>query len=88
MGGGTGTRGILSGGSIGTHLQMGIGDGVIPSILNQKIYDDICIITDDEAIDTARALASQEGIMCEFPAAQMWRRLLGWPKCLGRERLW
>ena len=55
---------ILSGGSIGTHLQMGIGDGVIPSILNQKIYDDICIITDDEAIRTAKELAFREGIMC------------------------
>lgn len=55
---------ILSGGSIGTHLQMGIGDGVIPSILNQKIYDDICIITDEEAIQTAKDLASKEGIMC------------------------
>ena len=55
---------ILSGGSIGTHIQMGIGDGVIPGILNRSIYDDICIITDDEAIETARALASKEGIMC------------------------
>lgn len=36
---------ILSGGSIGTHLQMGIGDGVIPRILNQRIYDDIYIVT-------------------------------------------
>lgn len=55
---------ILSGGSIGTHLQMGIGDGVIPSILNQEIYDHICIITDEEAIETAKHLASMEGIMC------------------------
>lgn len=55
---------ILSGGSIGTHLQMGIGDGVIPEILNQNIYEDICIITDDEAIQTARELAYKEGIMC------------------------
>lgn len=55
---------ILSGGSIGTHLQMGIGDGVIPAILNRKIYDDICIITDEEAIQTSRNLASMEGIMC------------------------
>ena len=55
---------ILSGGSIGTHLQMGIGDGVIPEILNQQIYDDICIITDEEAIQTAKDLASKEGIMC------------------------
>lgn len=55
---------ILSGGSIGTHLQMGIGDGIIPEILNKNIYNDICIVRDDEAIGTAKALASQEGIMC------------------------
>ena len=55
---------ILSGGSIGTHLQMGIGDGLIPEILNTRIYDDICIVTDDEAIQTSRDLASKEGIMC------------------------
>ncbi len=55
---------ILSGGSIGTHLQMGIGDGIIPEILNKNIYNDICIVRDDEAISTAKALASKEGIMC------------------------
>ena len=55
---------ILSGGAIGTHLQMGIGDGVIPAILNQEIYDDVCIIDDDEALATARDLAKKEGIMC------------------------
>ncbi len=55
---------ILSGGSIGTHLQMGIGDGVIPRILNQNIYNDICVIKDEEAIETAKRLASEEGIMC------------------------
>ena len=55
---------ILSGGSIGTHLQMGIGDGVIPAILNREIYDDICIIKDEEAIHISKELASKEGIMC------------------------
>ena len=55
---------ILSGGSIGTHLQMGIGDGLIPPILNQNIIDDICIINDDEAIQTAKDLALKEGILC------------------------
>ncbi len=55
---------ILSGGLIGTHIQMGIGDGIIPEILNCDIYDDICIVTDDEAIHTAKELASKEGIMC------------------------
>ena len=74
---------ILSGGSIGTHLQMGIGDGVIPSILNQKIYDDICIITDDEAIDTARVLASQEGIMCGISSGTNVAAALRLAKVLG-----
>ncbi len=55
---------ILSGGNVGTHVQMGIGDGVIPAILNQKIYDDITIVTDEEALETARQLACKEGLMC------------------------
>ena len=55
---------ILAGGNIGTHLQMGIGDGVIPDILNQNIYDDIYIVTDEEALQTAKDLAKLEGIMC------------------------
>lgn len=55
---------ILSGGSIGSHLQMGIGDGVIPDILNLDIYQDIYIVKDEEALKTARDLASKEGLMC------------------------
>lgn len=55
---------ILSGGSIGTHVQMGIGDGVIPAILNREIYDDVCIIKDEEAVKISKELASREGIMC------------------------
>lgn len=55
---------ILSGGSIGTHIQMGIGDGIIPEILNQNIYDDVCIIEDEEALQTAKDLATKEGLMC------------------------
>ena len=55
---------ILSGGSIGTHIQMGIGDGHIPDILNTSIYNDFCIIKDEEALQTARDLAAKEGIMC------------------------
>ena len=55
---------ILAGGTIGTHLQMGIGDGIIPSILNREIYDEICIVSDDEAIQTSKRLASEEGLIC------------------------
>ena len=55
---------ILSGGSIGTHIQMGIGDGIIPAILNQNIFDDICIVEDEEALQASKDLAAKEGIMC------------------------
>lgn len=55
---------ILAGGNIGTHLQMGIGDGLIPGNLNMKIYDDIYVVSDEEAIQTAKDLARLEGIMC------------------------
>lgn len=55
---------ILAGGTIGTHLQMGIGDGLIPEILNRDIYDHIYIVSDDEALNTARDLARKEGLMC------------------------
>lgn len=55
---------ILSGGSIGTHLQMGIGDGLIPKNLNTQIYEHIDIVTDEEAIETSRCLIREEGILC------------------------
>lgn len=55
---------ILSGGSIGTHLQMGIGDGLIPENLNMDIYEDICIVTDEEALDVSKRLAREEGLLC------------------------
>ena len=55
---------ILAGGTIGTHLQMGIGDGLIPDNLNQEIYDSLYIVTDAEAITTAKNLARLEGLMC------------------------
>ena len=55
---------ILAGGTVGTHLQMGIGDGLIPDNLNQDIYDSLYIVTDEEAITTAKDLACLEGLMC------------------------
>ncbi len=55
---------ILAGGTVGTHLQMGIGDGLIPDILNQNIYEDIYIVSDEEALQTAKDLAAKEGLMC------------------------
>ena len=55
---------ILSGGMVGTHLQMGIGDGIIPEILDQGLIDRIVTVTDPEAISMSRRLAREEGLMC------------------------
>ena len=55
---------ILAGGTIGTHVQMGIGDGIIPAILNREIYDGIYVVSDGEALETSKRLAREEGLMC------------------------
>ncbi len=75
---------ILAGGNIGTHLQMGIGDGLIPDNLNQKIYDDIYIVTDEEAIQTAKDLASKEGLMCGISSGTNVAAALKLAKKLGK----
>lgn len=75
---------ILSGGSIGTHLQMGIGDGLIPAILNQQIYDDVCIITDGEALSTSKRLATEEGILCGISSGTNVAAALKLAKKLGK----
>lgn len=75
---------ILAGGAIGTHLQMGIGDGLIPKILNQNIYEDICIITDEEAIRTAKELARKEGLMCGISSGTNVAAALKLAKVLGK----
>lgn len=75
---------ILSGGNIGTHLQMGIGDGLIPNILDTNIYDNISIVTDDEAINTTKDLASQEGILCGISSGTNVAVALKMAKKLGK----
>lgn len=75
---------ILSGGAIGTHLQMGIGDGIIPPILNTDIYDEICIIDDEEAIRVSKELASKEGIMCGISSGTNVAAAIKLAKVLGK----
>lgn len=55
---------ILSGGTVGTHIQMGIGDGLIPENLNQEIYSNITIVSDEEALEMSKRLAREEGLLC------------------------
>lgn len=75
---------ILAGGTIGTHLQMGIGDGLIPKNLNQKIYSDIYVVTDEEAIQTAKDLAAKEGLMCGISSGTNVAAALQLAKKLGK----
>ena len=75
---------ILAGGTIGTHLQMGIGDGLIPGILNQQIYDEICVISDEEALQTAKDLARYEGLMCGISSGTNVCAALKLAKALGK----
>ena len=55
---------VLSGGSSGAHKIQGIGAGFIPDVLNMDIIDEIVPVTNDQALETARALAKEEGILC------------------------
>ena len=75
---------ILAGGTIGTHLQMGIGDGIIPDILNRDIYDDIYIVKDEEALNTAKRLAREEGLMCGISSGTNVAAALKLAKKLGK----
>ena len=75
---------ILAGGTVGTHLQMGIGDGVIPPILNKDIYDEIYVVTDEEAIQTAKDLARLEGLMCGISSGTNVAAALKLAKKLGK----
>ena len=55
---------LLSGGAIGTHVQMGIGDGILPAIMDTSFIDGIVVVTDEEALACARRLAREEGLFC------------------------
>lgn len=75
---------ILAGGNIGTHLQMGIGDGLIPDNLNMDIYSNIFIVTDEQALQSAKDLASKEGIMCGISSGTNVYAAIKLAKKLGR----
>ena len=75
---------ILSGGSIGSHVQMGIGDGLIPPILDQDIFSRIEIVTDEEALQTTRDLTRKEGILCGISSGTNVCAALRMAKLLGK----
>ena len=63
---------------------MGIGDGVIPKNLNQKIYSEICIVTDDEAVEMSKKLAKYEGLLCGISSGSNVVAALKLAKKLGK----
>lgn len=75
---------ILAGGTVGNHIQMGIGDGLIPGVLNQHIYEEIVIISDEEALQTAKDLARLEGLMCGISSGTNVAAALKMAKKLGK----
>ena len=77
---------ILAGGTVGNHIQMGIGDGVIPAVLNQQIYEEIAIISDEEALQTAKDLARLEGLMCGISSGTNVAAALRLARKLGKGR--
>ena len=75
---------VLSGGMIGTHLQMGIGDGIVPPVLDASVIDEIAIVTDEEALTTARRLAAEEGLLSGISGGTNVTVALRLAKRLGR----
>jgi cysteine synthase len=67
---------VLSGGRPGPHRIQGIGAGFVPPILNRDVIDEVIQVTDEDAIDTARALAAREGVSAGISAgAAVWAAL-------------
>jgi cysteine synthase A len=75
---------VLSGGKIGSHIQMGIGDGLIPRNLNTKIYNQVAVITDRDALQTAKDLVRKEGLMCGISSGANVCTALRMAKKLGK----
>jgi cysteine synthase A len=54
---------VLSGGAKGPHKIQGIGAGFVPDVLNVKVFDEIIRVKDDDAMETARRMAKEEGLL-------------------------
>jgi len=67
---------VLSGGQKGPHMLQGIGAGFVPAVLNTSIYDEIVRVKDEDAMETARQMAKQEGLLVGISSgAAVWAAL-------------
>jgi cysteine synthase A len=67
---------VLSGGQKGSHLLQGIGAGFIPEVLNTRIYDEVIRVKNEQALDTARRMAQEEGLLVGISSgAAVWAAL-------------
>jgi cysteine synthase A len=67
---------VLSGGQKGPHLIQGIGAGFVPDVLNTRIYDEIIRVKNEDALETARRMAREEGLLVGISSgAAMWTAL-------------
>lgn len=64
---------VLSGGPVGPHRIQGIGAGFVPQVLNREILDEVIVVSDEAAIDTARLVAAREGVLAGLSCgAALW----------------
>lgn len=75
---------ILSGGRMGCHVQQGIGDGLVPPILNRDIIDEIEVVSDGQALAAARRLAREEGILAGVSSGSNCAAALNVARRLGK----
>jgi cysteine synthase A len=67
---------VLSGGTKGPHKIQGIGAGFVPAILDREVIDDVVTVSNEDAFQTARLVADQEGILCGISSgAAVWAAL-------------
>jgi len=75
---------VLSGGSAGPHLIQGIGAGFVPEVLEPSLLDAILVISNDEALDMARRIAREEGILCGISSGAAVAAALRWARGEGQ----